>query len=220
MLELLLSKLYHLNSLLEASITILRLCRFEIRFWSVGLSCLRFLLLSNLWHIRQRITFEHLRKKLMGGYFSAALMLKRECWWSLWMLFVLFEFAWKREVLAIINSTKVGMMFYLSFLPKSICIVLRPFRTFLLVRIDFFYSKNIILGSRDHSKDSKNTTLDSRTCSLDHRAKTNLIRCGMTVKAWPLVIKSQTVYLVYLFYLFTSILAFELFDYTIFGAVL
>ncbi len=36
--------------------------------------------------------------------------IKEICWWSLWLLFVLFEFAWKREVSAIINPAKIGMI--------------------------------------------------------------------------------------------------------------
>ncbi len=42
-----------------------------------------------------------------------------DCWWSLWMLFVLFEFAWKREVSAIINPAKIGMTLRLPELPES-----------------------------------------------------------------------------------------------------
>ncbi len=67
------------------------------------------------------------------------------CWWSLWMLFVLFEFAWKREVCAIINPAKIGMILRLSMLPESnqmirerSTIILYPFWTllhrFLLVK--------------------------------------------------------------------------------------
>ncbi len=43
-------------------------------------------------------------------------MLERECWWSLWILFVLFEFGWKREVCAIINPAKIGMILKLPML--------------------------------------------------------------------------------------------------------
>ncbi len=38
-------------------------------------------------------------------------------WWSLWMLFVLFEFACKREVSAIINPAEIGMILRLPELP-------------------------------------------------------------------------------------------------------
>ncbi len=41
------------------------------------------------------------------------------CWWSLWMLFVLFEFAWKREVSAIINPAKIGLILRLPEPPES-----------------------------------------------------------------------------------------------------
>ncbi len=44
---------------------------------------------------------------------------RKWCWWSLWMLFVLFEFAWKREVSAIINPAKIGMILRLHVLPES-----------------------------------------------------------------------------------------------------
>ncbi len=63
------------------------------------------------------------------------------CWWSLWMLFVLFEFACKREVSAIINPAKIGMILRLPetrWLEERSRIVLYPFCTslhwFLLMR--------------------------------------------------------------------------------------
>ncbi len=45
------------------------------------------------------------------------------CQWSLWMLFVLLEFAWKREVSAIINPAKIGMILRLREFPESIQMV-------------------------------------------------------------------------------------------------
>ncbi len=48
-----------------------------------------------------------------------SLSLHATCWWSLWMLFVLVEFAWKREVSAIINPAKIGMILRLPVLSKS-----------------------------------------------------------------------------------------------------
>ena len=42
-----------------------------------------------------------------------------DCWWSLWIVFVLFEFVWKREVCAIINPAKIGMILKLPMLPES-----------------------------------------------------------------------------------------------------
>ncbi len=50
------------------------------------------------------------------------------CWWSLWVFFVLFEFAWKREVSAIINPAKIGMILRLSELPESNQMVRRTFQ--------------------------------------------------------------------------------------------
>ncbi len=41
-----------------------------------------------------------------------------KCWWSLWMLFVFYEFAWKREVSAIINPAKIGIILKLHMLPE------------------------------------------------------------------------------------------------------
>ncbi len=38
---------------------------------------------------------------------------------SLWMLFVLFEFALKREVSAVINPAKIGMILRVPVLPES-----------------------------------------------------------------------------------------------------
>ncbi len=43
----------------------------------------------------------------------------RWCWRSHWILFVLFEFASKREVIAIINPAKIGMILRLPALPES-----------------------------------------------------------------------------------------------------
>ncbi len=46
-------------------------------------------------------------------------MLERECWWSFWILCILSKFVWKKEVLATINSSKIGMIFYLTLLQES-----------------------------------------------------------------------------------------------------
>ncbi len=72
------------------------------------------------------------------------------CWWSLWILFALFEFAWNMEVSAIINSAKIEMILRLLMLPESnqmvkerSRIVLYPFCTsqhrFLLMRYQILY---------------------------------------------------------------------------------
>ncbi len=41
-------------------------------------------------------------------------------------------------------------------------------------RIKFFCSQNIVLDSREHSQGTKNSILDSRTFSLEHRTKSYL----------------------------------------------
>ncbi len=55
-------------------------------------------------------------------WFSERYLLKflyEFCWWSLWILFVLFGFAWIREVCSIINPAKIGMILKLSMPPES-----------------------------------------------------------------------------------------------------
>ncbi len=86
------------------------------------------------------------------------------CWWSFWIVFVSFEFAWKRDVCAIINPAKIGMILRLFMFPElnqmsNECsrIVLYPFCTSLHRFLLVIYQ---ILCRNWRSEDSKDLIED------------------------------------------------------------
>ncbi len=89
----------------------------------------------------------------------------------------------KREVLAIINSAKIGMIFYMPVLPESIYILLELPKNRFSWSTSISYVLRTLIQVSYHSQSSKYSILDFRTFSLENRTKTYCISCGIIVKA-------------------------------------
>ncbi len=139
-------------------------------------------------------------------------MLERECWWSPWIIFVLFKFFWTERVYAIINSAKIRMIFYMPLLQGWYLYGLYSKDWILYVEIEDFRAKG---------PDWRSSTYTC--CCLIYFDTFSPLS---PEKAWFI---SQIVriahkirnclFIIYVF-CFTTWLSFELIDYVIFGSIL
>ncbi len=73
------------------------------------------------------------------------------CWWSLWILLVLFKFVWTKRVLSIINSAKIEMISYLPLIQDRIFMFLTQKIHFSMLKLKIFRTKDSDWRSWTHA---------------------------------------------------------------------